>query len=71
MHKDRILESAAKHRELNKVAAKYLWLATYHNMFMREIGEEEFLHRDLSLDDYVISSNEMPLAYELTKPKSE
>jgi hypothetical protein len=65
MHKKRILEGAGKHQELNKVAAKYLWLATYHNGFMREIGEKEFIKRGLNLDDYVISSDEMPLVYEL------
>ena len=62
MHKDRIVESAAKHKKLNTVAAKYLWLATYHNTFMREIGEEQFAERGFDIDDYLISSDEMPHA---------
>jgi hypothetical protein len=70
-HKDRILKCAAKQKELNKVAAKYLWLATYHNTFMREIGGEQFAKRGFDIDDYVISSDEMPLAYEFWKPSDE
>lgn len=71
MHKERILESAANHKELNKIAAKYLWLTTYHNTFMREIGEDAFTKHGLDLDDYLISRAEMPLAYELLRRDTE
>ncbi len=63
-HKRRILENTAPHKELSKVAAKYLWLATYHNSVMRDVGEEQFTKHGLDVDDYVISKDEMPLAYE-------
>ncbi len=71
LHKGRILESAAKHKELNKVTAKYLWLATYHNTFMRDVGEEEFTKRGFDFDGFLISPDEMPLAYELWEPDDD
>ena len=70
IHKKRILENSANHKELSKVAAKYLWLATYHNTFMGEIGKEQFAAHGLDIDEYLISSDEMALVYELRKPHS-
>ena len=38
---------------------------------MREIGEKDFTKRGFDLDDYLISSDEMPLTYELWEPDDE
>jgi hypothetical protein len=65
LHKHRVLERAEGFRALHKVAAKYLWLATYHNDLIRDIGEKQFADRDYDIDDFLIAPNEMPLVYEM------
>lgn len=65
LHKERVLEQAAEHHKLHKVAAKYLWVATYHNDVVAGIGRDQFAEYGLDIDEYVISPTEMPLIYEM------
>jgi hypothetical protein len=63
-HKEIVLENAAAHKGLNKVAAKYLWLANYHNTVVLEISPKEFKNYGLDRDEYIITTEELPLLYE-------
>lgn len=65
LHKQRVLEQAGGFDALHKVAAKYLWVATYHNDLIRDIGEQQFADRGFELDDFLITPDEMPLVYEM------
>jgi hypothetical protein len=49
----------------NNVAAKYLWAATYHNTLMGEACKGQFTKRGFAFGNYLIWSDEMPMAYEL------
>lgn len=63
-HKDIVLESAAAFKGLNKIAAKYLWLANYHNTVIREISPKAFAHYGFEQEDYIITTEELPMLYE-------
>lgn len=63
-HKEIVLESAAAHKGFNKIAAKYLWLANYHNTVVKEISPKAYAHYELDQDDYIITTEELPMLYE-------
>jgi hypothetical protein len=64
-HKQRILESASDHTGLNKIAAKLLWAATYHNLVISELHEDFLRHFGVQREDLVIDHEEMNLIYTL------
>lgn len=64
-HKALILEHADNHKGLNRIAAKLLWAATYHNAIVRGAGEKFFTSRDDQMDNFLITDDEMSLIYEL------
>jgi len=64
-HKDLILKKAADYKKLSKVAAKFLWIATYHNNVIRGIGAEQFATRGLVMDDFLITNEELAIVVEL------
>lgn len=63
-HKEVVLESARAHDGLNKVAAKYLWLANYHNTVVNEISSREYDRHGLKRENYIITTEELPMLYE-------
>ncbi len=63
-HKEIVLESAAAHKGFNKIAAKYLWLANYHNTVVKEISPKAYAHYGLDQDDCIITTEELPMIYE-------
>jgi hypothetical protein len=64
-HKERILEAAESHMGLNKIAAKSLWAATYHNTVINELSDEFFEQFDASKQDLLISQSDIALVYDL------
>ncbi len=64
-HKKWILQQARGLGEVHKIAAKYLWVATYHNEVVGGVGGEQFAKYDLDIHDYLISNEELPLVYEM------
>lgn len=66
-HKAAILKNAVAHKGLNKIAAKYLWLANYHNTVVKEISPDHFAFQGLDRRDFIITPQELPLLYEYKK----
>lgn len=63
-HKQLVLSGLDKAEQLSGVAAKYLWLANYHNRLARSIGNEWFKTYGLTLKDIEINSQEMPVNFD-------
>ncbi|MGE0536653.1 MAG: hypothetical protein AB7O68_16905 [Pirellulales bacterium] len=64
-HKALILKRCRSQERYDKITAKLLWLARYHNDIVRGLGEEWFAAREVEFDDHLISHNELPLIYDL------
>ncbi|MBN3808511.1 hypothetical protein [Paraburkholderia sp. Ac-20347] len=64
-HKEIILQNAGGADELSSVAAKYLWMASYHNGLISEIKDESFEHYGLQRKDLEVTLEEMPLLQSL------
>ena len=62
-HKKVILRQAGKTKEMNSKSAKYLWLATYHNSVVHELGEAWFKHFRRDMKDFLITSKQVGLLY--------
>ncbi|MNZ54777.1 hypothetical protein D3C78_726890 [compost metagenome] len=60
-HKKLILSNSKAFGELNPVSAKYLWMATYHNEVIKEIGDQFFDYYEIERADLEISKSEMPI----------
>lgn len=63
-HRQLIVKSAKDTKGINKISAKYLWLATYHNAVVREFPVRSFAHYGLDRDAYLITTEDLPLLYE-------
>lgn len=63
-HKELIIKNANEFKSLSRIGAKYLWLATYHNMVAREITDKHYAKHGVDRDDYLITGEELPLLYE-------
>ena len=59
-HREVILFGSEKHKKLNAVLNKYVWMANYHNQVVADIDNECFEEYDLKKDDVLITSDEMP-----------
>jgi hypothetical protein len=64
-HKEIILQNAGGATELSSVAAKYLWMASYHNELIAEFKDESFEHYGLKRKDLEVTLEEMPLLQSL------
>jgi hypothetical protein len=64
-HKERILKAAQSHTGLNKIAAKLLWAATYHNTVINQLGDEFFEQFEASKEDLLISQSDIVLVHDL------
>lgn len=60
-HKKIIVDNAGSATELTPVAAKYLWMASYHNGVVKEFKDEFFQHHCIQREDLQISAKEAPL----------
>lgn len=58
-HKQTIVEEGGKHKAFSGVAAKYLWLARYHNQVIAEISDEYFEHYGLKRNNFEIVDLEL------------
>lgn len=66
MHKQRIIAGASEENgAFTAIAAKYLWLATYHNTVIGELRPQWFADNGLSIEEFLIGRDEMPLVYDL------
>jgi hypothetical protein len=63
-HKNLILGGLRDVENLTSVSAKYLWLANYHNNFVRRLSKKWLRDSHLQLADVEIKSSEMPLNFE-------
>ena len=63
-HKNLILGGLRDVESLTSVSAKYLWLANYHNNFVRRLSKKWLRGNGLQLADVEIQSSEMPLNFE-------
>jgi hypothetical protein len=63
-HRKLVIANASSFVSLNRIGAKYLWLATYHNTVTREISNEQYAHFGVKREDYLITSKDLPLLYE-------
>lgn len=59
-HRDIILSGSKKHKKLNSVLSKYVWMANYHNQIVSKIGDDWFERNKLDKNDLLISSDEIP-----------
>jgi hypothetical protein len=59
-HRKVILDGANKHKELNAVLSKFVWMANYHNQIISTIETDSFEEYDLRKKDFFISSEEIP-----------
>lgn len=64
-HKDIIVQNAGNADQLSSVAAKYLWMASYHNKLISELKDEFFEHHGLKRKDLEVTPKEMPLLQSL------
>jgi hypothetical protein len=65
-HKQLIVEAASTQDTLSEIAAKYLWLANYHNNFMHKgIRRDSWRTYGRKKKDFVITTKEFPLLCEL------
>jgi hypothetical protein len=64
-HKRLIVKNGARLDGLNKIAAKYLWLATYHNRTVRRLPSDYLEKFGQSLDGLLISKRDLPYMPEL------
>jgi hypothetical protein len=71
LHKDLIVKNASKDKTLDRVSAKYLWVATYHNDFIRAVGKEQLEKAGQDINDFIIKPANCPLVYELGEPAEE
>ena len=60
-HKNIILKNCGGATQLSSVAAKYLWMASYHNGLIAELSEKFFKHHGLTKEDLEVTAKEMPL----------
>lgn len=59
-HRQLIVKNASKFNYLNKVLAKYIWLANYHNQIISGLSQEWFDAYNLEPATLLIDSNELP-----------
>lgn len=59
-HREMILSGCEKHKKLNAVLSKYVWLANYHNQIISEMNNEYFERYELKKNDFMITSDEIP-----------
>lgn len=64
-HKHRIVDAAKAHKGFNKVAAKLLWMATYHNSVIKELDDDFFEELKMQRDDFSINQSDLTLVYEM------
>lgn len=64
-HKAIILQNAGGASQLSSIAAKYLWMATYHNEVIAGIEEDFFQELGFMKADLQITPKEMPLLQSL------
>ncbi len=64
-HKKLILDNASGSDNLTSVSSKYLWMSTYHNEVVSELGEEFFQNFGWEKQDLLISVGEIPMLKEL------
>jgi hypothetical protein len=55
-HRDLVIEKGNDNSGIAKLAAKYRWLANYHNAVMNDIPDEEWQYHALERDNYLITS---------------
>ena len=58
-HRDVIIEGAKKHKTLNSVLSKYIWMAYYHNKIVSNISKKAFKHYGYKKEDFFITSKEI------------
>ena len=59
-HREVILSGSKKHKKLNSVLSKYVWIANYHNQIVSKIEDDWFERNKLDKNDLLISSDEIP-----------
>ncbi len=64
-HKNLIVEGASNHQGFGAVAAKYMWLAKYHNTCVEELAEEWFENYDVEKTDLLLSSSHIQALQEI------
>lgn len=63
-HKELIQRSVRDIKKMDKIAAKYLWLATYHNTVVQEMSDDFFQESELEKGNFLITSDDFPLLFD-------
>lgn len=58
-HREVIIEGAKKHKKLNSILSKYIWMANYHNKLVSNISKKAFKHYGCDKSDFLITSQEI------------
>jgi hypothetical protein len=64
-HKNIICEGAKKFQKMNNTLSKYLWMAKYHNDFVKKIPDEWYAAYETTKTTIEISSEELALLQDL------
>ena len=64
-HKKIICERSKKYQKMNRVLAKFLWMAKYHNDSIRKLHNDCFLNYGVDKHKFIITPKEMVLLQNL------
>ena len=68
-HRDLIVNNAEKFRQIEKISAKYLWLAAYHNRQIDSLDSDALSDFGFSKDELRITNDHMPYYYTFPEEK--
>lgn len=64
-HKEIICDGTTKFKKINKILSKYLWMAKYHNDFIKKLPDEWYAAYEIEQKTLAISSEELTLLQDL------
>jgi hypothetical protein len=64
-HRDLIIACASRHQGFGSVAAKYMWLAKYHNNCVEDLSDAWFEHYDVEKSDLLLTSSHIAVLQEM------